>query len=680
MNGEPQRLKIDLSPDQFSALFPYHFLLDDDFRFLGAGTVLGRVCPEIKIGEPLTDIFETLRPFGTPSRDWILQHLNNFFLFRSRSNGLQLRGGFIRALKTDCYVFLGSPWLSDPSQLKTFGLRAEDFSVMDPWVDMLHVLQASKVSLADAQLLASKLSRKSAQLQLANEQLRESERFSSATLNALRDALLILDERGVIIFSNRASNEFAANFGFGAEAFSVGANYLDGLMTSRRAPSSAAELVAGIREVILGRRKDFELEYNWNVADKVRWVICRANRFEEDGPVRVVVSNRDNTQLKALQVNQNRSQRIASLGTLASGIAHDVNNALTPIIMGGSFLETQYPAEPEILAMMQASAKRASDMMQQLLTFAKGAEGERASVDVEHLVRELHSIIKSTFPKNIELRIELAPSLPRIFGDATQLHQILLNLCVNARDAMPAGGRLTLDAKILEVDAAYIASNPEARPGHYLRLSVSDSGKGIPPENIDRIFEPFFTTKGEQGTGLGLSTVLGVVKGHGGFLQVYSELGKGALFAVHLPLDSEGGETTHKVKLHPEFRGKGESILIADDEESIRRTVSAVLSRTGFKPLTASDGVEALLIATEHKADLSAVILDMDMPNMNGLALAQSLRRLKPSLPIAAMSGRFSEEALTELRNSGLNVQLNKPFTVSQFLEALGNLTKVASV
>jgi PAS domain-containing protein len=360
VNGEPQRLKIDLSPDQFSALFPYHFLLDDDFRFLGAGTVLERVCPEIKIGEPLTDIFETLRPFGTPSRDWILQHLNNFFLFRSRSNGLQLRGGFIRALKTDCYVFLGSPWLSDPSQLKTFGLRAEDFSVMDPWVDMLHVLQASKVSLADAQLLTSKLSRKSAQLQLANEQLRESERFSSATLNALRDALLILDERGVIIFSNRASNEFAASFGFGAEAFSVGANYLDGLMTGRRAPSSAAELVAGIREVILGRRKDFELEYNWNVADKVRWVICRANRFEEDGPVRVAVSNRDNTQLKALQVNQNRSQRIASLGTLASGIAHDVNNALTPIIMGGSFLERQYPAEPEILAMMQASAKRAS--------------------------------------------------------------------------------------------------------------------------------------------------------------------------------------------------------------------------------------------------------------------------------------------------------------------------------
>lgn len=679
VNGEAQRPKIDLSAEQFSALFPYHFLLDDDFKFLGAGVVLQRICPEIQIGGPLIDIFETLRPSGLPTRDWILKHQNSFFLFRSRSNGFQLRGGFIRALKADCYVFLGSPWLTDPGQLKTFGLSSEDFSVTDPWVDMLHVLQASKVALADAHLLAAKLSRKSAQLQLANERLRESELFSSATFNALNSALLILDERGFIISSNRASNDLAISSGFGAEAFSVGVNYLDGFMTSRHAPPSAAELVAGIREVMSGSRKDFDLEYHWLLADKPRWLICRATRFSEEGPARVVVSNLDNTQMKALQVLQTRSQRMESLGTLASGIAHDLNNALAPIILVGNAMRIQYPEESDMLEIIHSSAKRAANMVRQLLTFAKGAQGERTSIDAGHLVGEMHHIIKSTFPKNIELRIELAPDLPKIIGDSTQLHQILLNLCVNARDAMPLGGRLTLGVELVEVDAVYTATHPEASQGRYVRLSVSDTGRGIPQDTMDRIFEPFFTTKGAQGTGLGLSTVLGLVKGHGGFIQVYSELGKGAVFSVHFPLNLEDGETTRMLKIHPEIRGMGEKLLLADDEAAIRRTACAILTKRGFKPLAASDGVEGLLMATEHLAELSAVILDMDMPHMDGLALAHALRRLKSTLPIAAMSGRFSEVAQAQLRELGVNVHLTKPFTESQLVEALGKLIGVGA-
>jgi nitrogen-specific signal transduction histidine kinase/CheY-like chemotaxis protein len=677
VNCEPQRLKIDLSPEQFSDLFPYHFLLDDDLNFLGAGVVLERVCPEVKKGAALTAVFEILRPSGAPSRDWILKHAHNFFLFRHRSNGFQLRGGFIRALKADCYIFLGSPWFSDPSQLKTFGLTAADFSVTDPWVDMLHVLQASKVAVADAHLLSSKLSRKSAQLQLANKQLRESELFASATLNSLRSALLILDERGVIISSNRASIELANNSGLDAEAFSVGVNYLDGFMTSRHAPPAAAELVAGIREVMAGSRKDFELDYHWHSADKPRWFICRANRFSEEYPVRVLVSNRENTQMKALQVLQNRSQRMESLGTLASGIAHDLNNALAPIILVGDALRKQYSEKTDLLDVIQTSAKRAADMVQKLLTFSKGAEGERTSIEVGRLVGEVQDIIKSTFPKNIELRVELAPDLPNIIGDSTQLHQILLNLCVNARDAMPLGGRLTLGAKLAEVDSVYAAANPEARPGRYVRLSVSDTGTGIPHDTMERIFEPFFTTKGALGTGLGLSTVLGLVKGHGGFVQVYSRLGKGSVFAVHFPLDLGGGEMPRLLKNHPEIRGKGEGILLVDDEAAIRRTACAVLTHRGFKPLAASDGVEGLFMANQHMADLSAVILDMDMPHMNGLALAQALRRLSSTLPIAAMSGRFSEAALAELRELRVSVQLAKPFTEIQLVEAIGKLIRL---
>ena len=509
----------------------------------------------------------------------------------------------------------------------------------------------------------------------AADRLAASESFARETLDGLKSAIVILDEGGGIISSNSAWRAAAAARGFGAEAAALGVNYLDGFMADPKAPPAAAALVAGIRQVISGKRTDFTLEYAWHLPAQQQWFVCQVTRFSGQGQVRVVVSNQDNTQLRALQEVQNRSQRMESLGTLAGGIAHDLNNALAPIIMGGELLRVEDPQQSQMLATLQASARRAADMVRQLLTFAKGAEGVKTRLNARQLVAEMESIIKSTFPKNIDLQVELDQNLPMILGDATQLHQILLNLCVNARDAMPTGGRLTLEMKPVRVDAVYTAHQPDARPGSYLRLSVIDTGMGISPADLNHIFEPFFTTKApNKGTGLGLSSVLGIVKGHGGFIQVYSELGRGSTFAVHLPEEPGDGNTTHMVRADTDFRGQGQSILLVDDEPPIRQIGCAVLEKLGFKPLAACDGMDGLMMATEHRADLSAVILDIDMPHMNGITLAQALRHLRSDLPVAAMSGRFSEATQAGLLEAGVTVHLGKPFTEAQLGDAMQKL------
>lgn len=370
-----------------------------------------------------------------------------------------------------------------------------------------------------------------------------------------------------------------------------------------------------------------------------------------------------------------RSQRLESLGTLAGGIAHDLNNALAPIMMGVELIKMQYPEESEIIEMFQTSAKRGADMVRQLLTFAKGAEGERVAIQPNHLVKELHNMMKGSFPKNIQLVVKGDPKLPLVLGDATQLHQILLNLCVNARDAMPHGGTLTLEAESQQVDAVYASTIPDAKPGHFVVLRVRDTGTGIPPEIMDRIFDPFFTTKGpDQGTGLGLSTTLGIVKGHGGFLQVYSRPDQGTTFTVYLPAVRPGSDTELVAKAAVEFRGQGETILFVDDEPSIRDVARAVLRRLNFTPLTAPDGTEGLIQVAEHRTELRAVITDLHMPHMDGLEFVRTLRRMLPTIPVLVASGRMEDTVVREFEALGVTSRLDKPFTEIQLAEALENL------
>ena len=384
---------------------------------------------------------------------------------------------------------------------------------------------------------------------------------------------------------------------------------------------------------------------------------------------------RDISERKQLEAQFLRSQRLEAIGTLAGGVAHDLNNALAPIMMGLELLKLQYPQESKILDMFQASAQRGADMVRQLLSFAKGAEGERGSISAGRLVAEIQTMIKGSFPKNLQLVVHCNPKLPTLWGDATQLHQVLLNLCVNARDAMPHGGTLTLEAHSMDVDAAYASSFPDTKPGKYVALRVRDTGTGIPPEILNRIFDPFFTTKGpDKGTGLGLSTVMGILKGHGGFLHVESQPGHGSTFTAYLPIDRPGTDTVLVHRAPVDFRGQGETILLVDDEPVVREMARAVLSQLNFKLLTATDGADGLIQAAEHRTALHAIITDLHMPHMDGLAFVRALRRILPDLPVMVASGRMEDALVGEFKQLGVTSRLDKPFTEVQLAEALKNL------
>ncbi len=499
----------------------------------------------------------------------------------------------------------------------------------------------------------------------------ESERLARATLDALSARVLILDEHGTVLAANRAWKSSG-----GPELVAEGDDYLAFCELEQcQKDRNLAQLAAGIRALMNGEAKNFLYEYSCHLGPEPSWHLCRVERFPGGGELRVVVSHENITEMKRLERQQLRSQRLESLGTLAGGVAHDLNNALAPVLMGMGLLKEQYPQESKLFEMIQASAQRGADMVRHLLTFAKGAEGERVPVQPERLVRELENLMKGSFPKNIQLVVDCVDTVPMVVGDPTQLHQILLNLCVNARDAMPEGGTITLRALPVEIDAAYARSMAEARPGHYVALRVSDTGAGIAPEILDRIFDPFFTTKRpDKGTGLGLSTVLGIVKSHGGFVQVYSQPGQGATFAVYLPVAAGAPGAPQTAAAVAEFRGAGETILFVDDETAVREVGRAVLERLNFTPIVATDGADGLLLAAEHRTRLRAIVTDLHMPHMDGLAFVRALRRKLPDIPVVVASGRVDDAVADEFRQLGVSVRLDKPFTEAQLAQALKRL------
>jgi CheY-like chemotaxis protein len=288
------------------------------------------------------------------------------------------------------------------------------------------------------------------------------------------------------------------------------------------------------------------------------------------------------------------------------------------------------------------------------------------------LFRELEKLIKASFPKQIELRINCANDLRPNLGDATQLQQVLLNLCVNARDAMRDGGTLTLTAENLELDSAAANALPAAKPGCYVAWKITDTGTGIPSEILERIFEPFFSTKGpEKGTGLGLSTVSGIIKSHGGFVQVFSVLGQGSTFTVCLPVAALGDGVAVPIKNAVPFRGNGQTVLVVDDDAAIRNFMRTVLTRENFKVLTALDGASALIQVAEHQANLRVVITDQHMPNMDGLAFARVLKAKLPRAGIIVVSGTMDGPTAGEFKKLGVVAILEKPFNPEQLLTTL---------
>ena len=502
----------------------------------------------------------------------------------------------------------------------------------------------------------------------AEEQLRE----QADLLDHARDAILVLDVGGRILFWNRGAEEiygWAAGEVRGRDVRMLfGLAHAQEIETARQSLLATGEWSGELRQATQDGRE---------IIVSSHLTLVRG----AEGQVKSILAiNTDVTARKKLESQFLRAQRMESIGTLAGGIAHDLNNILSPILMAAQLLQARLP-DPNVqrlLGLIQESAERGSGMVKQVLTFARGIEGERIALHPKHIVRETVKILRETLPRSIEVRFRADDEVWPVRGDATQLFQVLMNLSVNARDAMPEGGLLRIEAENVRLDENYARMNLEAKPGLYVLLSVTDTGVGIPPENLGKIFEPFFTTKGPgTGTGLGLSTVVGIVKSHGGFVDVYSEPGRGTQFKVYLPALAEAVEPA--VAPAPELpAGKGELILVVDDEAPIREVTRETLESYGYRVLTAADGTEAVALFAAHADEVAAVLTDMMMPYMDGPATIRALRKLRPGVKLIASSGLSGDAKLAEATQAGARIVLNKPYTAEKLLKALAELLRGA--
>ena len=382
----------------------------------------------------------------------------------------------------------------------------------------------------------------------------------------------------------------------------------------------------------------------------------------------------DLTERRKLEAQFLRAQRMESIGTLASGVAHDLNNILTPIMMSVAVLRLGLSADKRdsLCDTIETSAARGAQIVKQVLAFGRGLEGERHPLQVDMLITEMEQMIHSTFPKEVVLECLKGPDLRLVLGDATQIHQVLLNLCVNARDAMPDGGTLRLSATNLDIDASYASMLSDLAPGPHVLLEVSDTGSGIPPEVLERIFDPFFTTKEiGKGTGLGLSTVHGIVKSHGGLLKVVTALGKGTTFQIYLPAAPDQEAIADASASAPAPIGHGECVLVVDDEVAIANAAREVLESNGYRVLLANSATEALVLYTEHSQDVALVLTDIMMPGMNGVLLLRTLRKINPGVPVIASSGLCNQSQLDTMKSLGVDTVLHKPYNSNMLLRTI---------
>ncbi|MBF2063958.1 MAG: PAS domain S-box protein [Calothrix sp. C42_A2020_038] len=494
----------------------------------------------------------------------------------------------------------------------------------------------------------------------AEQQMRE----RSALLDITSDAIVLRDLSNKILLWNKSAEKL---YGWKAEEVieRILDNILPGINSGQYQDIYHTVLETGSWQGELTKLTKFGKE----IIVESCWTLVLD---EYSQPKSILTVDTDITQKKRLEAQFLRAQRVESIGTLASGIAHDLNNVLSPILLSAQMLKNKYDSQrdSQILSIIENNAKRGADLVKQVLSFARGMEGERTKIQLQNLIQEIKQIVEQTFPKSINFYTDIKPNLQIISGDNTQLHQVLINLCLNARDAMPNGGKLTLSAENIFIDESFKSMHIDAKVGQYVLLTLTDTGVGIDSKNLDRIFEPFFTTKEfGHGTGLGLSTVMGIIKGHGGFVNVSSRLGKGTQFKVYLPAVSS--EITFQKESIEIPYGNSELILVVDDEPTIREITKTSLETYNYQVITASDGIEAIALFAQYKDKIKAAIVDIMMPNMDGSTTISTLLRMNPLLPIVAVSGLATSEQVNFDKNVQIFAFLSKPYTAQELFSTL---------
>jgi PAS domain S-box-containing protein len=501
----------------------------------------------------------------------------------------------------------------------------------------------------------------------AEEALRDSHRFVQRVLDSSPNLIYVYELRGgrFVYVGGRLSI-----LGYGTDALvkSDGPRLADLVH-----PEDAARLLSHRERVAAAEQEGvLEVELRARHADgSWRWLHCGEVVFARGrggGPRQALGVAQDVTEKKSVETQLLRTQRLESVGAMAGGIAHDLNNVLSPILMSVEVLRRRLSADDEraaaLLSRIEASAKRGADMVKQILLFARGSEGEHHGVDLRQLLNDLTKLAQDTFPKSISVLVQ-ADQVAPVRGDATQLHQVLLNLCVNARDAMPQGGVLTLKSELRELAPALAADERSAGPGRYVCISVSDTGEGVPESLRERIFEPFFTTKPPGlGTGLGLSTSLAIVKNHRGFMSLESRKEGGSTFLVYLPVAEADAAGVAPLTFADAPGGQGEVVLLVDDEEMILDLARETLEASGYRVLCARNGKHALEVLASSGLSVDAVVTDLAMPGMDGLALIDALRSAAPRARAILSTGQ-------EPASGFAGPLLRKPFTVLELLSVL---------
>lgn len=539
-----------------------------------------------------------------------------------------------------------------------------------------YVLKQRAERLVPAVKRALQEAKERAKREAAEKELKRREEYLRKLTEHSSDALGVLNAEGEIIYASPSIKRilgYAPDEVHRKDVFSL--VHPDDLPAVRRAFTQALQ----IQEL----RVTQELRCHRADGSWCDLEVVGQNYLHDPGIGGFVINAREITERKQMEVRLRQTQKMEVIGQLASGIAHDLNNILTPIVLTVPLLRSALSRADLDKASdaIEVSAHRAAAIVKQLLWFGRGLESKRVLLDPQYIVKEVRQFIAETFPKHVRLETRVAVGVRQIMADPTQLHQVLLNLCVNARDAMPNGGALLISCQNAEVTRDDVAKYPEASPGHYVVLEVRDTGTGIPLEIASRIFEPFFSTKEPgKGTGLGLSVVVSIVKSYNGFITFESEAGKGTTFRVHLPaqVDSSAARVeAEEVRSRP--RGAGETVLVVDDEDSVRHVLGRMLENYGYRVLTASDGERALATYVRQRNEIAIVLTDVIMPVLDGVATVQALKRINPEVKVIAATGFEEHVDVETLRGMGVERILSKPYTVDTILQELRNMLRPAS-